>query len=163
VALVLSASNDAQASQSPVQIVSAAAAGIFEEEIASNHYRPDLAVMDGSVELAERLFGAGITRDEIDVAMIYDAFTPVLFMQLEGLGFCGPGEAKDFIAGGNIGRGGGFPVNTNGGLIGEGYIHGLNLTLEAVRQLRGTAVNQVPDARTALVSAGRTGVILRRD
>jgi acetyl-CoA acetyltransferase len=164
VAVVLAASRDIQASQSPVQIVSAAGAGIFEEEIASNHYRPDLAVMDGSVALAERLFGdAGITRDEIDVAMIYDAFTPVLLMQLEGLGFCGPGEAKDFIAGGNIGPGGGFPVNTNGGLIGEGYIHGLNLTLEAVRQLRGTAVNQVPNARTALVSASRTGVILRRD
>jgi acetyl-CoA acetyltransferase len=163
VALILTASGDTQASQLPVQIVSAAGSGMFEEEIASNHYRPDLAVMDGSVTLAERLFGgAGIDRDEIDVAMIYDAFTPILLMQLEGLGFCGPGEAKDFIAGGNIGRGGGFPVNTNGGLIGEGYIHGLNLTLEAVRQLRGTAVNQVPNARTALVSASRTGVILRR-
>jgi acetyl-CoA acetyltransferase len=164
VALILAASRDTEASQLPVQIVSAAGSGMFEEEIASNHYRPDLAVMDGSVTLAERLFeGAGINRDEIDVAMIYDAFTPILLMQLEGLGFCGPGEAKDFIAGGNIGRGGGFPVNTNGGLIGEGYIHGLNLTLEAVRQLRGTAVNQVPNARTALVSASRTGVILRRE
>jgi acetyl-CoA acetyltransferase len=164
VALILTASRDTRASQLPVQVVSAAGSGMFEEEIASNHYRPDLAVMDGSVALAERLFGgAGIDRDEIDVAMIYDAFTPILLMQLEGLGFCGPGEAKDFIAGGNIGRGGGFPVNTNGGLIGEGYIHGLNLTLEAVRQLRGTAVNQVPNARTALVSASRTGVILRRD
>jgi acetyl-CoA acetyltransferase len=163
VALVLAASTDTQASQSPVQIVAAAGAGIFEEEIASNHYRPDLAVMDGSVTLAERLFGdAGISRDEIDVAMIYDAFTPVLLMQLEGLGFCGPGEAKDFIAGGDMGPGGALPVNTNGGLIGEGYIHGLNLTLEAVRQLRGTAVNQVPNARTALVSASRTGVILMR-
>jgi acetyl-CoA acetyltransferase len=119
--------------------------------------------MDGSVVLAERLFGdAGITRDEIDVAMIYDAFTPVLLMQLEGLGFCGPGEAKDFIAEGQIGPQGSLPVNTNGGLIGEGYIHGLNLTLEAVRQLRGSSVNQVPNARTALVSASRTGVILQR-
>ena len=96
--------------------------------------------------------------------MIYDAFTPVLLMQLEGLGFLrarggeGLHRRRQTSA-----RGGALPVNTNGGLIGEGYIHGLNLTLEAVRQLRGTAVNQVPNARTALVSASRTGVILRRD
>jgi acetyl-CoA acetyltransferase len=163
VALVLVASDDTQLSQAPVKVLSAANAGIFEEEIGSNHYRPDLSVMDGSVVLAERLFGdAGITREEIDVAMIYDAFTPVLLMQLEGLGFCAPGEAKDFIAEGQIGPQGSLPVNTNGGLIGEGYIHGLNLTVEAVRQLRGTSVNQVPNARTALVSASRTGVILQR-
>ena len=94
--------------------------------------------------------------------MIYDTFSPILFMQLEALGFCGFGEAKDFIADGNLGPDGGSPCNTNGGLIGEGYIHGLNLTLEAVRQLRGTAVNQLPDPRTALVTASRTGVVLWR-
>ena len=84
-------------------------------------------------------------------------------MQLEALGFCGFGEAKDFIADGHLGPGGSLPCNTNGGLIGEGYIHGLNLVLEATRQLRGTAVNQIPGARTALVSASRTGAILTVD
>jgi acetyl-CoA acetyltransferase len=146
-----------------VRIAAAASAGLFEEEIGSNHYVEDLAVMAGSTALAERLFGrSGISRADIDVALIYDAFTPVLLMQLEGLGFCGLGEAKDFIAAGNLSPTGSLPCNTNGGLIGEGYIHGLNLTLEAVRQLRGTAVNQIDDARTALVSASRTGVILQR-
>ncbi|MBV9921163.1 MAG: lipid-transfer protein, partial [Pseudonocardia sp.] len=131
----------------PVLIAAAAGAGLFEEEIASNHYRPDLAVMDGSVALARRLFdGFGISRDEIDVALVYDAFSPILLMQLEALGFCGFGEAKDFVADGHLGPGGSLPCNTNGGLIGEGYIHGLNLTLEAVRQVRGTAVNQVVGA-----------------
>ncbi len=96
------------------------------------------------------------------MAMIYDAFSPILFMQLEALGFCGLGEAKEFVADGNLGPSGALPCNTNGGLIGEGYIHGLNLTLEAVRQLRGTSSNQVAGARTALVSSGRTGVILER-
>jgi acetyl-CoA acetyltransferase len=86
----------------------------------------------------------------------------LLLMQLEGLGLCGPGEAKDFVADGQLGPKGGLPCNTNGGLIGEGYIHGMNLTLEAVRQLRGLSVNQVDDARTVLVSASRTGVILQR-
>ena len=81
-------------------------------------------------------------------------------MQLEALGFCGPGEAKDFVADGNLALDGALPCNTNGGLIGEGYIHGLNLVLEATRQLRGTAVNQVPDARAVLVTASRTGAIL---
>ncbi|MCU1375099.1 MAG: lipid-transfer protein, partial [Actinomycetia bacterium] len=78
------------------------------------------------------------------------------------LGFCGLGEAKDFIAEGNLGPKGSLPCNTNGGLIGEGYIHGLNLTVEAVRQLRGEAVNQLDDPQVALVTASRTGTILRR-
>lgn len=163
VAVVITRSDRAQDSRQPVIIEAVSGAAVVGEEIASNHYRPELAVMEGSVSLAQRLFGGfGIERSDIDVAMIYDAFTPVLLMQLEGLGFCGPGEAKDFIAEGNMALDGTLPLNTNGGLIGEGYIHGLNLTTEAVRQLRGDSVNQVDDARMALVSASRTGVILRR-
>lgn len=81
-------------------------------------------------------------------------------MQLEGLGFCGFGEAKDFVSDGHLGLDGTLPCNTNGGLIGEGYIHGLNLVLEATRQLRGTAVNQVSNANKVLVSSSRTGAIL---
>jgi acetyl-CoA acetyltransferase len=163
VALVITRSDRAADSRAPVTIAAAAAAGVIEEEIATNHYRPDLSVMDSSVALADQLFGRGeLGRDDIDVAMIYDAFTPVLFMQLEGLGFCDAGEAKDFIADGNLAPGGSLPCNTNGGLIGEGYLHGLNLTTEAVRQLRGESCNQVPGASTALVTASRTGAILRR-
>jgi acetyl-CoA acetyltransferase len=163
VALVIRATERATDSPAPVTIAAAAGSGLFEEEIASNHYRPDLAVMDGSVALAEQLFeGSGIDRQEIDVAMVYDAFSPILLMQLEGLGFCAFGEAKDFIADGHLGPAGSLPCNTNGGLIGEGYIHGLNLTTEAVRQLRGRSCNQVGRPRTALVSASRTGVILRQ-
>lgn len=147
--------------QLPVAIGAAAGAGLFEQEIASDHYRGDLSVMEGSVALARRLFGDfGFERGDIDVAMVYDAFSPILLMQLEGLGFCGPGEAKDFVAEGNLGPRGSLPCNTNGGLIGEGYIHGLNLVLEGTRQLRGTAVNQIPESRTVLVTASRTGAIL---
>jgi acetyl-CoA acetyltransferase len=147
----------------PVRIAGAAGAGVFEEEIATNHYRPNIEIMDSSVALGERLFGDfGISRDDIDVALIYDAFTPIFFLQLEGLGFCGFGEGKDFVGDGNLGLKGSLPTNTNGGLIGEGYIHGLNLTLEGVRQLRGQSCNQVDDASTVLVSSSRTGVILQR-
>ncbi|MCU1456523.1 MAG: lipid-transfer protein [Actinomycetia bacterium] len=162
VAIVITASDRAQDTVAPIEIAAAGNAGLFGEEIASDHYRPNLEVMEGSVALATQLFGGGFTRSDIDVAMIYDAFTPVFLMQLEALGFCGFGEAKDFIADGQISPAGSLPCNTNGGLIGEGYIHGLNLTVEAVRQLRGTAVNQLDGPRTALVAASRTGVILQR-
>ena len=83
--------------------------------------------------------------------MIYENFTPVVFLQLEALGFCGRGEARDFIKDGNIEIGGKTPVNTNGGLLGEGYIHGVNNILEGVRQMRGTAANQVANAEHTLV------------
>ena len=163
VAFVVTASDRAADTPAPVTIAATAMVGLFEDEVGSDHYRPDLATMESSVALARKLFGAtGIARDDIDVAMIYDAFSPVLLMQIEALGFCGAGEAKDFIAGGGIGPTGRLPCNTNGGLIGEGYIHGLNLTLEAVRQVRGTAANQIDDVRTALVSASRSGVVLRQ-
>jgi acetyl-CoA acetyltransferase len=164
VAMVITSAARAMDTNQPILIAAAAGAGLFEEEIASNHYSEDIGVMEGSVALAKRLFdGFGIDRSDIDVAMIYDAFSPIFLMQLEGLGFCGFGEAKDFIADGHLGPDGGLPCNTNGGLIGEGYIHGLNLVLEAVRQLRGTAVNQVPDAEQILVTASRTGAILTTD
>jgi acetyl-CoA acetyltransferase len=163
VAIVITSADRARDTRAPIVIESAAGAALFEQEVATDHYRPDLSVMDGSVALAKQLFDAsGISRDDIDVALIYDAFSPILLMQLEALGFCGFGEAKDFIAEGNLGPQGALPCNTNGGLIGEGYIHGMNLTLEAVRQLRGDAANQLDGPQVALVSASRTGTILRR-
>jgi acetyl-CoA acetyltransferase len=163
VALVMTSADRASASDEPILIGAAAQAGLFEEEIASNHYTKDIAVMEGCAAMADRLFeGHGFTRSDIDVAMIYDAFSPMFFLQLEALGFCGPGEAKDFIADGNLGPQGSLPCNTNGGLIGEGYIHGLNLTAEAIRQLRGKSANQLVDPTTALICASRTGLILRR-
>lgn len=165
VALVItSAERASDMPRTPVTIAAAGGAGLFEQEIASDHYLPNLAVMDSSVALGRQLFDeAGYRRDDLDAAMIYDAFTPILLMQLEGLGFCELGEAKNFVADGNLALDGSLPCNTNGGLIGEGYIHGLNLVVEAARQLRGDAVNQVPDAHTVLVSSSRTGAILTNE
>ncbi len=83
---------------------------------------------------------------------------PYTLIQLEELGFCGKGEAKDFIAGGGaIELGGRLPINTHGGQLGEAYIHGMNGIAEGVRQLRGTSVNQVDNVEHVLVTAG-TGV-----
>ena len=120
-----------------------------------NYYHPDLAVFPEAEFLARQLWErSGLGPDDIDVAMIYENFSPIVFLQLEAFGFCRPGEAKDFIADGNIDLDGTLPVNTNGGLLGEAYIHGVNNILEGVRQVRGTAVNQVAARRAR---AGRGG------
>ena len=93
----------------------------------------------------------GSAPADIDVGILYDHFTPFVLMQLEEFGFCAPGEAADFVAEDAL------PLNTHGGQLGEAYLHGMNGIAEAVRQLRGTSVNQVPGAARALVTAG-TGV-----
>lgn len=98
---------------------------------------------------------AGVTHDEIDLAMIYDSFTYTVLVTLESLGFCGPGEGGAFVSNQRTAPGGDFPMNTNGG--GLSYTHpgmyGMFLNLEAVRQLRGECgERQVPDCRIALVN-----------
>jgi acetyl-CoA acetyltransferase len=94
---------------------------------------------------------------EIGCAQIYDAFTPLVIMGLEDYGFCKRGEGGPFTEGGRIEIGGELPVLTSGGGLSEAYVHGFNLILEAVRQIRGTSVNQVPDCRATLVT-GASGV-----
>jgi len=80
-----------------------------------------------------------------------------VLMQLEELGFCGRGEAPDFIRDGAIEIDGKLPLNTHGGQLGEAYVHGMNGIAEAVRQVRGTSVNQVDGVQHVVVTAG-TGV-----
>ena len=106
-------------------------------------------------EIAKRLYrGAQMTADDIDVALIYDAFTFEVLQQLEDFDFCLPGESGPFVAEGNIAASGAIPVNPHGGLLSEGYLHGLNHVYEAVIQLRGDAgVRQIERARTALVTS----------
>jgi acetyl-CoA acetyltransferase len=98
---------------------------------------------------------AGMGPSDIDVAEIYDCFTYSVIMQLEGLGFCKEGEGGEFVRGGRIARDGALPLNTHGGLLSEGYIHGLNHVIEAVQQLRGQAgIRQVDGVETCLTTAG---------
>ena len=90
---------------------------------------------------------AGIERSAIDGLYTYDAFTPLVLFVLERLGFCGPGEAHQWVAGGRIGLGGELPVNTSGGLLSEAHVSGWNSIAEITRQLRGQAgQRQIPDA-----------------
>lgn len=122
--------------------------------------RADLTQTTVSRYLAKRLYAtAGIGPDEVDVAQLYDCFTITVLLQLEEYGFCGPGEGGAFVDSGAIGIEGELPVNTHGGFLSEGYIHGLNHVAEAVSQLRGTAgERQVKGAEVAL-STGQPGII----
>lgn len=96
---------------------------------------------------------AGLGPEDIDVAQLYDCFTITVLMQLEDWGFCKKGEGGPFAASGEIGLGGSLPINTAGGHLSEGYIHGMNNILEGVRQIRGESTSQVPGARNVLVTA----------
>jgi acetyl-CoA acetyltransferase len=163
VAFVVTRADRARDLPNPVRIAAAASTSLLHGHELFNYYHDDLSKMAEVEALAAQLFGAtGYGPWDMDLAMIYENFSPVVLLQLEGLGYCKPGEARDFIREGHIGRGGRLPVNPSGGHLGEAYIHGMNLILEAVLQLRGSAANQVPGARRALVSAGRSGLILER-
>ena len=101
---------------------------------------------------------AGLTPADIDVAQLYDAFTGLIPMALEDYGFCQRGEGGPFIAAGNLSwPNGGLPSNTSGGLLSEAYLHGMNLVIEGVRQMRGTSTCQVEGAQTCLVTSGGGG------
>ncbi|MDZ7882995.1 MAG: OB-fold domain-containing protein [Mycobacterium sp.] len=104
---------------------------------------------------------------DVDVAELYDGFTFNCLSWLEALGFCGIGEAKDFLDGGHaIARDGVIPLNTHGGQLSHGRTHGMGLIHEAVTQLRGHAgERQVADAKVAVASSGGltpSGVLLLR-
>ncbi|HXY94127.1 MAG TPA: thiolase [Acidimicrobiia bacterium] len=130
-----------------------------DEYFASSGHRP----------VAKRMYEmAGVGPEDVDVALLYDHFSPMVLMQIEDYGFCGIGEGGDFVAEGNIrwptGR---IPVNTHGGNLSEAYIIGMTHIREAVEQLRGVAVNQVEGAEIALVTGGPaslpvSGTLLRR-
>lgn len=123
----------------------------------------------GAGAVAERLYSmTGIGPKDIDVALIYDHFSPLVIMQLEDYGFCKRGEGGPFVESGAIRLNGSLPINPHGGHLSEGYVVGMTHIREAVEQLRGTAVNQVNNAKTALVTGGpapvpMTAAILRNE
>lgn len=138
--------------QPPVRILSAADA---QANGGSWDQWPDQTSMFSKL-LAPRLWGrAGIGPADIDVACIYDCFTYTVMAVMEDLGFFPKGGAGEFFGSGAATYGGSVVVNPHGGLLSEGYIHGMNHHYEAVLQLRGQGgARQVPDASVALVTAG---------
>jgi len=119
---------------------------------------------------ADRLWSrTSLTPKDVDAAFLYDGFTHITISWLEALGFCGIGEAGGFIdQGRRIGPGGDLPLNTHGGQLAAGRLHGLAHLVEAVEQLRGECgERQVPGARVAVVTNGHGpqcgALLLRRD
>ncbi len=136
----------------PAVITAAAQGAGRAQEQMTSFYRDDLTGLPEMGVVARQLWRtSGLTPAEIDVGILYDHFTPFVLTQLEEFGFCGKGEASDFVAEERL------PLNTHGGQLGEAYLHGMNGIAEGVRQIRGTAVNQIPGASRTLVTAG-TGV-----
>jgi acetyl-CoA acetyltransferase len=169
VALVVTSRERARDLRQPPAVVAAAAQGaVTEQQMMTGFYTADITGLPEMGLVARQLYrAAGIGPGDVQTAVVYDHFTPFVLVQLEEFGFCGRGEARHFVKDGNIELGGRLPINTHGGQLGEAYIHGMNGIAEGVRQVRGTAVNQVPGAEHVLVTAG-TGVptsalILRRD
>jgi acetyl-CoA acetyltransferase len=120
-----------------------------------------------STQVAARLYErAGMGPEDIDVAQFYDCFTITVLVQLEDYGFCKPGEGGPFAASGAIDMGGALPINTSGGNMSDGYIHGMSHIVEGARQLRGESTSQVDGAETCLVTSGLPivtgGMILRK-
>lgn len=141
--------------QTPVIVRASAQGAGTDQEMMTSYYRQEMAALPEMGLIARQLWNTtGLGPCDMQAAIIYDHFTPLALPQLEEFGFCGRGEAKDFIRDGNIELGGNLPINTNGGQLGEAYIHGMNGVAEGVRLVRGTSTNQPPDVENVLVTAG---------
>jgi len=153
--VVASAARARDARQRPAWVLSAAQGLGREQTVMTNYYAPRF-LETPSVVAAEDLFArAGVRPRDVDVAQLYDAFSPLVLLSLEEYGFCKPGEGGPFAEGGRLEwPDGQLPVNTSGGGLSEAYVHGFNLILEGVRQVRGTSTCQVRDAELSLVTSG---------
>lgn len=156
--IVTSAERARDLANKPAMIVAGAQGAGADQWTMTSFFRDDIAQLPEMKVVADELWtSSGLTPADIQTAILYDHFTPYVLMQLEEFGFCGRGEAKDFIRDGALEIGGKLPINTHGGQLGEAYIHGMNGIAEGVRQIRGTSVNQVDSVENVLVTAG-TGV-----
>lgn len=168
VAILVTTADRARSLKQPPVLIRAAAQGVSQGMIPlANYYRADISVRDEAAVVARQLWdGSGLTAADMQGAIIYDHFLPTVLPTLEAYGFCKPGEARHFIRDGNLERGGALPLNTHGGQVGEAYIHGMNGVAEAVRQLRGTAINQIDGVEHMLVTGGTavatSGMVLGR-
>ena len=159
VAMVITSSDRARDLKAKPVFIKAAAQGISDgQQSMTSFYREDITGLPEMGHVASQLWKqSGLSPQDVQSAVLYDHFSPFVLPQLEEFGFVKRGEAKDFIRAGEHARGGSLPINTHGGQLGEAYIHGMNGIAEAVRQIRGTSVNQVKDVHNMVVTAG-TGV-----
>jgi acetyl-CoA acetyltransferase len=157
VAIVVTTTERARELRKPPVLISGAVWGTGSMLVSNQH--SDLS-RSAAAASSRRLWSqAGIAPGEVDVAELYDAFTPLVLIQLEDYGLCETGSAREFVRSGQTGPSGSLPVNTHGGHLSAGYVHGLNHLMEAVEQLRGEAgPRQVAGAQVAL-STGQPGFV----
>lgn len=153
--------------QKPAWIM-AAAQGMGPRNWTMNNFFKDPFLESPGAYAARDLWAmAGVTPQDVDVAQLYDAFSTLVLASLEEYGFCAPGEAGDFVTDHGLELGGRLPTNTSGGSLSEAYVHGINLIIEATRQIRGTSLNQVPGARLSMSTSGNmvptSALLLRGD
>ena len=153
--VVTSAARARDLKQPAALIRGAAQAAGADQESMTSFYRPSISGLPEMDLVARQVYQqSGLGPDDVDAAIIYDAFTSIVLWQLESFGFCGPGDAKDFIKNGNLEVGGRLPANTHGGQLSEAYIHGMNGVNEGVRLIRGTSTNQPKKSDNVLVTGG---------
>ena len=168
-ALVITSAERARDLAQPPVRIHAVAQGLPPQHQVMTNYFCDDPLRGPAWTTARKLWDASdFTPDDIDVAQIYDAFSPLIPLSLEGYGFCARGEGAAFTEGGALEFDGGrLPTNTSGGGMSEAYVHGFNLILEGVRQMRGTSTAQVDGARSCLVTSGEgvptSALVLRRE
>jgi acetyl-CoA acetyltransferase len=169
-AVVITSAERAKDLKKPPVLIRAVAGG------APNDLRPGMmfpvVTREDITELGGRKAGeelwrrAGVGPKDMDIAQIYDCFTISVILQLEAYGFVGKGEGGPYAASGALKRGGELPINTGGGHLSEGYVHGMNHIVQAVRQLRGEADMQVDGAELCLCTGGPlpvgSSVVLRK-
>ncbi|MFG1968224.1 acetyl-CoA acetyltransferase [Nonomuraea fuscirosea] len=157
-AVVVTTAERARSLRRPPVLISGAAWGGGTSHLSGGGADPTVTA---AAALAPRLYAqAGLGPGEVDVAELYDCFTYSVIVQLEDYGFCAKGEGGPYVESGATALDGPLPVNTHGGFLSEGYVHGLNHVAEAVSQLRGDAGDrQVPGAEVAL-STSQPGYIL---
>jgi len=145
--------------QRPAYVLGAAQDMLAETEELTSYYRPLLSGLPEMGKVGSRTFAmAGVAPKDINCVQLDDSYGPFVPMQLEELGFCERGGGTDFCKGGDrIRLGGELPLNTSGGSLGEGHLHGMNHLIEAVRQIRGTSTAQVKDAELVFVASGAGG------
>ncbi len=155
-ALVITTPERARDLEQPPVYIHSYAQGLPAQHTVMTNYYCDDPLRGPSWACAKRLWeNSDIQPADVSCAQIYDAFSPLVPLSLEGYGFCGRGEGAEFTNDGALewpnGR---LPTNTSGGGMSEAYVHGFNLVLEGVRQMRGSSTSQVENATSCLVTSG---------
>ena len=142
--------------QPGVAVRGVAQAAAADQEQMTSFYRKEFAAIPEMEIAANNAYAmSGLCADDIDAAVIYDAFSPIVLWQLEAWGFCGAGESGDFVLDGALRPAGRLPTNTHGGQLSEAYIHGVNGIVEATKLVRGSSLNQpAKEINHALVTSG---------